>query len=237
MQTLIDNILTETNYANNPYFVALKEKRFAKDDFVETQIQFYFAVLFFSRPMAAVAAKVPNPMLRLAIIRNVWEEHGDGDLTNLHGHTFSELLHRLGVNEMEEIHKRALWPQTRRFNTVLAGACGLDEYLVGVSTLGIIELMFSDISNLVGNGIIHNGWVSKDKMIHYNLHEKLDIKHAQDFFDVLTPNWESGNPEDRYFIEQGLRLGAFAFNSFYEDLYKARELRRFREVRCYHSRS
>lgn len=237
MQSLINDILTPMDVKNNPYFMALRDKTFDKNDFVETQIQFYFAVVFFSRPMAAAAAKVPCPKQRLEIIRNVWEEHGEGDLSDIHGHTFTQLLNRLDVKDLNEIDKRALWPATRQFNTTLAGATALDEHLVGVGLMGIIEYMFSQISAWVGNGIIDNGWLTVDQMIHYNLHEKLDIKHAKDFFDVIEPTWEKGSVEDRYVIEQGIRLGAFTFYQFYENLYRGRKQRLFRDARGPHARS
>ena len=57
---MIRRILEESGYADNPYFAALNDGSFEKDDFVETQVQFYFAVDFFSRPMAAVAARIPR---------------------------------------------------------------------------------------------------------------------------------------------------------------------------------
>lgn len=237
MQDLIQKILSYIDYPNNSYFKALKEKSFEKEDFLETQLQFYFAVVFFSRPMAAAAAKIPEPKQRLEVVRNVWEEHGEGDLSDIHGHTFTELLFRLGVKDMEEIEKRTLWPATRQFNTTLAGATVIDEYLVGVGTMGIIEHMFSEISGWLGQGIIHNGWLSEENLIHYNLHEELDIKHAKDFFDVVEPTWQNGTEDERYIIEQGIWLGAFAFNQLYENLYHGRKQRLFRKARCPHART
>src|SRR6185312_6038875 len=84
----IQAIHRESGYANNSYFKNLMNGEFSKDDFVETQIQFYYAVSFFSRPMAALAAKIPSPELRLEVLRNVWEEHGEGSLAHGHGTTF-----------------------------------------------------------------------------------------------------------------------------------------------------
>ena len=43
--------------------------------------------------------------------------------------------------------------------------------------------------------------------------------------------------ENRYYIEQGLRLGVFIFNRLYEDLYNARERRIFRDVCGPHTRA
>ncbi len=236
MDRLIDRILEETDAANNPYVAALREGRLAKDDFVETQIQFYFAVVFFSRPMAAVAAKIPDMRLRVEILRNVWEEHGEGTEHDQHGSTFLELLLRLdGVSEEDTDH-RPLWPEVRMFNTTLTGACVMDEYLVGVGVMGMIERMFADISAWIGAAVIERGWLARDRMIHYSLHQELDVRHAADFFNVLRPSWEEAE-ESRYYIEQGMRLGAHAFYTLYEGLYRARQRRWTRELTLPHVRS
>ena len=236
MKETIEEILTDINYRENPYFVSLRDGSMEKEDFLETQIQFFGAVIFFSRPMAAVAAKIPGAQRRIEVIRNVWEEHGEGDSRLMHGTTFEVLLAKLGIADREEVLARALWPEVRQFNTTLTGACVMDEFLVGVSVLGMIEHMFSDISGMIGRGIVERGWIPKDEMIHYNLHETLDIKHSQDFFDVVMPNWEDGGDE-RYIIEQGLWLGAHAFNAMYLGLYNARKRRIFRTARCPHART
>lgn len=235
MLKLIDTILLETKYNENPYFTALQNKEFVKSDFIESQIQFYFAVTFFSRPMAALAAKIPDPKLRIEIVRNVWEEHGEGDTSKIHGTTFIELLKRLDNISPTDIDSRVLWPGVRIFNTTLVGACVLDEYLIGVGAMGMIERMFCDISAWIGQGIVHNGWISEKDMIHYNLHQKLDIKHSADFFNVLQPSWDK-SPENQYYIEQGLRMGAEVFNYLYYSLFRHRTDRLIRTVSGAHSR-
>lgn len=236
MDALIDRILKETSHVSNPYFAALRDRQFAKQDFVETQIQFFMAVVFFNRPMAALAAKIPTPELRIEILRNVWEEHGEGNLAGIHSATFQEFLARLAGVTSDDVARRALWPEVRVFNTTLVGACVLDEYLVGAAVLGMIERMFCDISSMIGHAVVENGWLAREQMIHYNLHEKLDVKHSQDFFNVLKPAWNE-TAENRYYIEQGLRMGATLFNDLYIGLYRARGRREFREVRGAHSRA
>jgi pyrroloquinoline-quinone synthase len=101
--------------------------------------------------------------------------------------------------------------------------------------MGMIERMFCDISAWIGQGIVENGWLPKDQMIHYALHEDLDIKHSQDFFDVLKPAWDI-NSENRYLIEQGLRLGATVFYGLYEGLFRGRKRRVKRDLRGPHVR-
>ena len=218
---LIEIILADCQYRDNPYFRALNDGSFSKQDFIETQIQFFWAVVFFSRPMAALAAKIPTPELRLEIVRNVWEEHGEGKLNKIHGTTFLEFLSRIGGITPEQIEERVLWPEVRAFNTTLSGACVLDDYLTGVGVMGMIERMFADISAWIGRGVVARGWLSEDRMIHYSLHEKLDIKHSDDFFNILEQAWNRSD-QDRNAIEQGLWMGAYIFNGLYEGLYRAR---------------
>jgi pyrroloquinoline-quinone synthase len=228
MHHLIDQILEEVDYSKNPYFQSLANHLFDKEDFIETQIQFFFAVVFFSRPMSALAAKIPTAGLRLEVLRNVWEEHGEGVLTMTHENTFKIFLERLGQIKTENIQMRVLWPEIRLFNTCLIGTCVIDDYMVGTAMMGIIERMFSHISGILGSSMVSNGWFTSENLIHYGLHEKLDVKHSQDFFDVLASAWDK-SPEHRYHIEQGLRLGATVFNGMFLGLYQNRQRRLMRE--------
>src|SRR5256885_8046968 len=95
MHALIDEVLADVDVAKNPYLIALQDGTFAKDDFVETQFQFFHAVTFFARPMAALAAKIPDASMRVEILRNVWEEHGEGVRDKMHGTTFKLFLARV----------------------------------------------------------------------------------------------------------------------------------------------
>lgn len=223
-------ILDEVRPDENPYFVALRDGSFDRADFVETQIQFYYAVVFFSRPMAVVAAKIPSPGLRMEVMRNVWEEHGEGDSSKIHGSTFRELLQRLDGIGIEDVEGRQLWPEVRAFNTALTGCAMADDWEVGVACFGMIERMFVDISSWIGRAIVDRGWLSEAQMIHYDVHEALDVKHSQDFFDVLTGGTD-GSEQAAYCVEQGLRLGAYVFDEMYRGLYRARQRRRYNEVR------
>lgn len=230
MKQLIASILEETDAKANPYFVALRDGSFDKEDFVETQIQFYYAVVFFSRPMAAVAAKIPSAKQRLEVLRNVWEEHGEGDSGGMHGETFKLFLERLAGITQDDIETRLLWPELRAFNTALIGCTIMDDWEVGTACLGMIERMFADISAWIGQAIVERGWISSVQLVHYNVHEKLDVRHADDFFAVLEPTWEEGD-RSRYLIQQGAALGAYAFDGLYRGLHRARKRRVLAPVR------
>lgn len=233
MNQRIKELKQRLELKDHVYFKALEEQEFEREDFIETQLQFMFAVVFFSRPMAVLAARMPRPELRLSILHNVFEEHGEGNLKLSHEKTFLTLLQGLGLG-FEELEARALWPEVRAFNTALTGLCSHDDVATGVAAMGMIEDLFSGFSARLGAGILGNGWLTRETLVHYGTHEVLDEEHAEEFYAIIRPVWESG-ARGRYQIEQGLELGAYIFTRLYRDLFEARKRRWMREVRGPHS--
>jgi pyrroloquinoline quinone (PQQ) biosynthesis protein C len=223
LQAAAADVKARANWRENPYFAALRDRTFARDDFVETQVQFLYAVSFFSRPMAVLAARLPLPTLRRNLLLNVAEEHGEGDLDHAHPSTFLRLLAELGV-PFGEVERRALWPELRAFNTTLTGLCLMDDPPTAVAAMGMIEDLFAEISAFLGQTLVHEGWVSAERVVHYTTHEELDVQHAREFYDVIRPLW-GRHPRHDYQITQGLELGAYVFLRMYRDLYEARARR------------
>ncbi len=219
----------------SPYFRTLRDGSMTREQFVETQIQFFHAVIFFSRPMAALVGRIPRPQMRVALLENIGDEHGSGRLTVCHENTFLELLARLGV-ERAEVDRRALWPEVRAFNAALLGACAHDDVYTGLAALGIIEDLFSGISAEIGQSIAARGWLKRRDIVHYTTHETLDVAHAEGFYASLHEPYER-HPRWRYQIDQGLELGAYVFLRLYDDLWRARERQWTREVLGPHSLS
>lgn len=233
MRAYLESLHRRIELEEHPYFRALKKGEFDREDFLETQIQFFFAVTFFNRPMMGLAARLPHGRWRARLLENVGDEHGNGDLSQSHEKTFLTLLERLGVS-VKEVESRALWPEVRAFNTCLAGVCGQDDLFTGLATLGIIEDLFAEISGRLHEGILARGWLKEEEMIHYGLHSELDEKHAEDFYEILDEAW-GVDPRYEYQIEEGLELGAYIFLRLYRDLYEARKRRMMREVRGPHT--
>jgi len=233
MRAYVKSLKERLRPLESPYLRALDDGALSRDDFVETQIQFLFAVVFFSRPMAALAGRLPRPEMRLSLLENVGDEHGEGNLSLSHERTFLALLERLGVSAAD-VERRALWPEVRAFNTVLAGACLLDDTFTGLAVLGIIEDLFAGISSALGRGILARGFLQPDELVHYKTHEVLDISHAEGFYAVLDAPY-AAHPRHAYQIQQGLELGGYAFLRLYEDLWRSRSRRWTREVGGPHS--
>lgn len=211
-------ILADCGIMANPYFRDLQNGAMALDEFRRTQEQFFFAVTFFPRPMAALVGRIPDPKHRLDVLHNLVEEHGEFEEQRFHHNTFQQFLRTIG-GAPERLNDLMIWPEVRAFNSVLTAACVLDELEVGVACMGIIEQAFSGISALIGRAVVDRGWVPADALVHYKLHAEIDERHAEEFFAVVEPGWQAGSR--RYFVEQGLQLGAYVFDRMYRDLHAA----------------
>ena len=69
--------------------------------FRASQEQFFFAVTFFPRPMAALIGRIPNPRARLDILHNLVEEHGEFDEERFHHTTFQQFLRSIGSDPQQ----------------------------------------------------------------------------------------------------------------------------------------
>src|SRR4051812_7644994 len=125
-------VIVESGLLANPYFTALHDGSLSLAAFRRSQEQFFFAVTFFARPMAAVVGRIDDPALRVDILRNLLEEHGEFDKERFHHNTFREFLRRIGSNP-DTSSRTSLWPALRAFNSVLTAACVLDELEVGIA--------------------------------------------------------------------------------------------------------
>ena len=210
-----DKVLDRFGILGNPYFKALQDGSMSLEAFRKTQEQFFFAVTFFPRPMAALLARIPDPGQRLDILHNLVEEHGEFDEAAFHHTTFKKFLGSIG-SDPNRLNDMFLAPQLRAFNSVLTTSCLMDEVEVGVACMGIIEYAFAGISSLIGKAVVANGWIAAEDLVHYKLHAEIDERHAAEFFAIIEPLWS--NKQKRYFILQGLELGAYIFDRLYRDL-------------------
>src|SRR5688572_25544394 len=123
--TRAKSVLEESGIWNNPYLKTLQDGSMSLESFRKSQEQFFFAVTFFPRPMAALVGRIPNPKLRLDILHNLVEEHGEFHEELFHHNTFQRFLSLIGSDPAER-EKRPISPALRAFNSVLTAACVLD---------------------------------------------------------------------------------------------------------------
>src|SRR5437879_13087753 len=148
-----DRTLENSGIRRNPYLQTFQDGSMTLEGFRRSQEQFFFAVSFFPRPMAALVGRIPDPKARLDILHNLVEEHGEFDEQLFHHTTFQQFLRSIG-SQPEKLEADALAPALRAFNSVLTCACVLDELAAGVACMGIIEYAFAGISATIGQAVV-----------------------------------------------------------------------------------
>jgi pyrroloquinoline-quinone synthase len=210
-----DAALRRIALLGNPYFASLSGGNMPLAHFRTTQEQFFFAVRYYAQPIAALISRIPDPAGRLDLLHNLVEEHGDFKEEGFHQNTFREFLASIG-GRSPDVAGVPMGPAAHAFNSILIGVCTNDELEVGICCLGIIEQAFAGVSEVIGRVVVERGWVSSKDLVHYALHAELDVRHAEDFFAIVEPSF--GDPRRRSLIDQGLALGAYAFDQLYRSL-------------------
>ena len=202
-----DGVLAEAGTLSNAYVDGLACGGLSLEHFRRTQEQFYFAVLHFSRPMAALVARIPDPAKRLDILRNVVEEHGGFNPAHFHESTFRDFLRSIGASDDPGI-ACTRGCEVEAFNLTLDGVCHVGDVVEAVACLGIIEYAFADISAEIARGVVTRGWLDEGDLVHYAVHAEIDKRHAEE--------WQRAGDRER--VMRGLRLGAHIFERLYRDL-------------------
>ena len=225
----VDQLLRREPILRNAYFAALRDGTISRETFLETQLQFFYAVRFFPRPMAVLMSRIPDSAGRMPLVHNLAEEHGAEDEPRqagglfcpgrAHDRTFLDFLESMGAAR-RQVRETAESSAVRAFNLGLFGTCAAEPVELAFASLGIIEYAFADISAEIGRTVIERGWVEPRNLVHYTTHAEIDRRHAAEFFDAVAESWGAGGAR-RDNVVRGLRLGHYLFDRLYVDLLSA----------------
>src|SRR4030095_8762306 len=91
-----EQAIVRSGILDNPYLRALRDETMTLEAFRATQEQFFFAVTFFPRPMAALVGRNTNPPLRLDILHTLVEDHGECSEERFHHNAARRFLRLIG---------------------------------------------------------------------------------------------------------------------------------------------
>ncbi|NGX47235.1 MAG: hypothetical protein K1000chlam3_00608 [Chlamydiae bacterium] len=207
-------VLQRVPILKGKFFEALHSQQMSFEEFQRTQQQFFYAVDYYSLPMAALFSRLPDHAQRISILQNILEEHGDFDPTKYHSNTFKQFLESVDCHILE--NKKA--SSVLAFNLDLMGVSMSEDPYLAMGCFGMIEYAFADISAEIGKAVVDRGWLQEDDIIHYSLHAELDKKHAEEFFALVEAKLT--DPLIKAKFLEGLELGVYIFNRLYDDLYE-----------------
>ncbi|MGD9682494.1 MAG: iron-containing redox enzyme family protein [Candidatus Obscuribacterales bacterium] len=201
--------LEEERPTDGDFFTSLRDGSMTLEEFRLTQEQFYHAVNYYSQPIAALFSRLNDPALRMKLLLNLLDEHGNIDLERCHTMTFKAFLE--GIQACTDAPEG---PEAKAFNAALTGICTHEKEEFAMAALGMIELCFTEISQAIAEGVIERGWMKEEDLAHYSLHAHLDSEHATTLFELAM---SMDNASDRA-ITDGLAFGQFLLLRLYEDL-------------------
>ena len=169
-------------------------------DFAE---QYAIYCYHFPRFLAATAANIPDDKARFPIIKNLWEEHGEGNIEKSHRtlyQNFGKALH-LNIGNLASIE--ALESTTYCVEKLL-NICQKTHFLESLGALGPgTEFFTSDEYQKVAEGLKKYDFLNKNDILFWTVHISLDETHYSDMINVLIPYIE--NVENQKLIKRGAK--------------------------------
>jgi hypothetical protein len=210
--------MRRVNHPEIPYVKGAVDGTLSQHDFVQTQLQFFFAVEAYPHFLSVLAARSKSPGSRRALEENVRDDMGAGQAIHSHTQTFRGLLEKLGVTAAET-DATPRWPCVDAFNEGVRQACTADAEETGLATVAAIEDLFTGISRDLGGAIVNRGWLAREEVVHYNVAEKLDRTHADALYRELDA--VTGEPAGQN-ISKGLEAGVTLMTDLYAGLLRGR---------------
>jgi pyrroloquinoline-quinone synthase len=156
--------------------------------------------------LAALLTQMPDVRDRLPIVENLLEEHGGLNLEKAHVNTFALLVRSLGKGA-EPLTLHPPIPGMQSYLRTMQYTCLHAPWLEGLGLMGMIEMLFAEISPVITAAVVRSGQVPREHLAHFDLHEDVDVDHAAGMFAVLKPHWDDAASRQR--IQEGLELGVY----------------------------
>ena len=132
---LIDELLQHT------VIRSIEAGTLTRNELVVFAEQYYVYCSYFPRYLAAVAANTPDDATRENLVENLWEEHGEGDLSKSHRQLFIRFIHALG--DQREPSQLEGCIATREYVERTLRECQSVPFLQGLGMLGPGAEMFT----------------------------------------------------------------------------------------------
>ena len=165
--------ITINNYKKFSFYEDFM-KNSTQDEFVKSQIPFYHAVNNFPRALCYLGYLIKDSNIRLSIIENLYEEHGQGKSENFHINTYHKYLlsisngYKLLDNPWITEWINSWFSSSDAFHTALR--------------LSAIEYLYAPISASISNHI--DSLHIYSQQAHYKKHAILDWEHGKELLNV-----------------------------------------------------
>lgn len=187
---------------------------------------------YFPRFLASAAAKVPHEEWREPIVRNLWEEHGEGNPARSHRVLYRRFLDSLAARTDSTSCLRTPGPAVSRY------LARLDEFFRDASPLeaiGAIGPGTEDVTPAqyaaILAGLATQPWAAGCDLEFFTVHVSADTAHADSFWEILHAS--IADEVSLAAVTRGARFALEREREFWDSL--AEEIRASSAGACIHA--
>ncbi len=196
LQPQIDKIL------HHPFLNRIKDGWLNRDQLKYFVGQYGIYCRFFPRFLSAAAANIPDDPTRMALVENLWEEHGEGILTKSHRILYNNFAEAIGFT-IDELESTPALATTEICVENLMDLCRDSHFLVGLGALGPgTEYFTNDEYRIIAEGMKTYEFLSESDIEFWTVHISLDEHHYSDMIDAIK-KWVTDEKS-----EERIRKGA-----------------------------
>jgi len=153
--------------------------------------QYYLYCFKFPAFLCACAANIPDDPTRMALIENIWEEHGEGDLRKSHRTLYLNFAQAVGLSE-SQIQQTPKLASTQICVENMLTLCKHEHFLTGLGALGPGTEYFTNQEYLkIANGLKKYDFLTEEDIYFWTVHISLDEDHYADMMQPVERHLET----------------------------------------------
>jgi hypothetical protein len=202
MKKILEYAKNINDINNNKYCLYLSDTP-SLDKFLLSQESFIYGIDNWSKLLGLMIFYVPSVTERNTLIKNLYDEHGDGDINKSHVNTFKTLLSSLGYNREFNTNDPS-YQYIKNFNEQLINNIKSKNQIFSIAMLGMIEFTYTSISKNIHQYLCN--FLPKENINHYSCHEVLDASHSEELFELLVPYQDTNINDISEDIKEGYQI-------------------------------
>ena len=206
---------------NHPVITKIHNGELTKEQLRLLAIQYSIYCGYFPRFLCACAANIPDDNTRMAIIENLWEEHGSGNLAGSHRVLFEKFAAAVGASS-EDLRNAKPIPSTLINVEYLLNMCQDDSFIKSLGALGPgTEFFTSREYELIYRGLQKVEGLTESDLEFWSIHISLDDHHYSDMLNAVKTWLDSEETIDlfREGAERAIDLELLFWNGLEEHLF------------------
>ena len=210
LQPKIDKIL------NHRFIHRILDGWLNKEQMQYFALQYGIYVAHFPRILAGCAGNVPDDPTRIALIENLWDEHGHGVMEKSHRILYKNFALATGVSD-EEYENAEPLSTTEICVENLMHICQDQHFLIGLGAIGPGTEYFTNEEYIkIESGLKKYKYLTPEDYEFWTTHIVVDEDHYSDLFNAILPWTET--KENQQLIKAGAEKALALEHLFWEGL-------------------